>query len=218
MTIVSYLLALVFGYLMGSIPTGYMLGRATKRVDIRKLGSGNVGGSNVAVQVGLLPSIATLLFDLVKGALAVAILRRYDFPPEAQVLAGIAAVAGHNWPVWLRFVGGRGIATTGGVLFMFGPLETVLAGLIILAGWGVFHRGANATLIAFAAWPVAAYLSGEPLDAVACGVVLFFLIIARRLQGSPGVKRETTGENVWWNRLWFDRDIRDEEAWVRQKG
>ena len=86
------LLALAVGYLAGAIPTAYILARVTKHVDIRKVGSGNVGGSNVAAQVGLLPSVATLLFDLVKGALVVAILRRYDFPLEAQVLAGVAAV------------------------------------------------------------------------------------------------------------------------------
>ena len=63
-----------------------------------------------------------------------------------------------------------------------------------------------------------AYALGEPLSAVACGAVMFVLIVARRLQGSPGVKRSTRGENVWWNRLWFDRDISDEAEWVQQKG
>ncbi|TMC55935.1 MAG: glycerol-3-phosphate acyltransferase [Chloroflexi bacterium] len=213
----QYLLALAFGYLGGSIPTAYILARVTKHVDIRKVGSGNVGGSNVAAQVGLLPSIATMLFDLVKGALAVAILRRYDFPLEAQVLAGVAAVLGHNWPFWLGFVGGRGIATTGGVLFMFGPLETLLAGIVIGLGWGLFHQGAIATLVAFALWPLLAYAFGEPPSAVVCGAVMFALIVARRLQGSPGLKRSTPGENVWWNRLWLDRDIRDEAKWVQQK-
>jgi len=86
-------LAVALGYLLGSIPTAYILARATKHVDIRKVGSGNVGSSNVAVQIGMLPSIATLLFDLVKGALVIAILRRYGFSNEAQVLAGVAAVS-----------------------------------------------------------------------------------------------------------------------------
>ncbi len=164
-----------------------------------------------------MPSIATLLFDLVKGALVIAILRRYGFSAEAQVLAGIAAVAGHNWPVWLRFVGGRGIATTGGVLFMFGALETILAGVIILIGWGVFQRGANATLLAFVLWPMLAYIFGESPSAVLCSIVIFVIIVARRLQGSPSVKRSIAGDNVWWNRLWFDRDIRNEAEWVEQK-
>ena len=162
----QYLLALAFGYLGGSIPTAYILARVTKHVDIRKVGSGNVGGSNVAAQVGLLPSIATMLFDLVKGALAVAILRRYDFPLEAQVLAGVAAVLGHNWPFWLGFVGGRGIATTGGVLFMFGPLETLLAGIVM-----TFTNSAvgNAPLTTnFSAW-----YAGNGL-----AVVAFFLALA----------------------------------------
>lgn len=211
------LLALALGYLMGSIPTAYILARATKHIDIRTVGSGNVGGSNVAVQVGLLPSIATLFFDLVKGALVVGILRTYNILLEAQIVAGIAAIVGHNWPVWLGFIGGRGIATTGGVLFMFGPLETIFAGLIILVGWGIFHQGAIATLIGFSLWPAVAFLLGEPVEAIIVGVAAALLIVVRRLQGSPGIRKVVAGENVYWNRLWLDRDIRDEEEWVRQE-
>ena len=94
----------------------------------------------------------------------------------------------------------------------------VLAGIVIGLGWGLFHQGAIATLVAFALWPLLAYAFGEPASAVACGAVMFVLIVARRLQGSPGMKRSTHGENVLWNRLWLDRDIRDEGEWVQQKG
>jgi glycerol-3-phosphate acyltransferase PlsY len=209
--------ALLFGYLVGSIPTAYVIARFLKGIDIRKVGSGNVGGSNVAVQVGKLPFVATLLFDLVKGALAIAILRGYNVSEAATLAAGIAAIAGHNWPVWLGFVGGRGIATTGGVLFMFGPLETIVTGVVLGIG-SAFHAGAIATVVAFALWPLAAWWLGRPDYVIVESAIIWLLIVTRRLQGSPGVTRRVGGQHVLWNRFWLDRDIRDEEEWVKQKG
>ncbi len=214
----DYIIAVVLGYLIGSIPTAYIVARFYKGIDIRTVGSGNVGGSNVGVHVGKLPYVATLLFDLVKGALVVAVLEQYGFAAGARLVAGLAAIVGHNWPVWLGFAGGRGIATTGGVLFMFGPLETILAGIGIGVGAFLFRQGAIATLVVFALWPVGAALFGRDPAVVAAGAVAWLLIVVRRLQGSRGIRRIVAGENVLWNRLWLDRDIRDEKSWVEQKG
>jgi acyl phosphate:glycerol-3-phosphate acyltransferase len=209
--------ALIFGYLVGSIPTAYIIARFLKGIDIRKVGSGNVGGSNVAVQVGKFPAAAVLLFDIVKGALAIAILRGSGVSDAAQMAAGIAAIIGHSWPVWLRFVGGRGISTTGGVLFMFGPLETIVTGIVLGLG-SVLHAGAVTTVAVFALWPLAAWWLGRPDYVIVGSIIIWLIIVARRLQGSPGVTHRVPGENVLWNRFWLDRDIRDEEEWVKQKG
>ena len=188
-----------------------------KGIDIRTVGSGNVGGSNVWLHAGKLPSLATLLFDMVKGALAISVLINKELPVQVQVAAGIAAIAGHNWPVWLRFAGGRGIATSGGVLFMFGPLETIITGILLGIGALGFKQGAVATLLSFACWPFMAAYFGRPPEVIAGSVLVWLMIVARRLQGSPGLKRPAAGESVYWNRFWFDRDIKDEKAWVRQK-
>jgi glycerol-3-phosphate acyltransferase PlsY len=214
--LMDILLSLAFGYLVGSIPAAYVIARFMKGIDIRTVGSGNVGGSNVAVQVGLLPSLVTLLFDMLKGALAIAILRGAGASGATQMAAGIASIAGHNWPLWLGFVGGRGIATTGGVLFMFGPLETIIAGLLLGVGTLVFRQGAIATVLVFAAWPVLAVWFGRPAEVVAGSLVIWLIIVLRRLQGSPGVTHSVPGEHIYWNRFWLDRDIGDEETWVRQ--
>ena len=210
-------MAVVFGYLVGSIPTAYLIARMMKGIDIRTVGSGNVGGSNVWLHAGKLPSVAALLFDMVKGALAIYLLINKELPVTVQVAAGVAAIAGHNWPVWLRFVGGRGIATSGGVLFMFGPLETIITGILLGIGALGFKQGAVATLLSFACWPFMAAYFGRPPEVIAGSVLVWLMIVARRLQGSPGLKRPATGENVYWNRFWFDRDIRDEAAWVTQR-
>ena len=213
----NILLAALFGYLVGSIPTAYLVTRLMKGIDIRSVGSGNVGGSNVWLHGGKLPSVATLLFDLVKGALAVSALINLGQPVSAQLAAGVAAIAGHNWPLWLRFAGGRGIATSGGVLFMFGPLETIVTGILLGMGALGFKQGAVATLLAFACWPFMAAFFGRSPEVIGAGALVWLLIVARRLQGSPGLKRAALGENIYWNRFWFDRDIRDEKLWVTQK-
>jgi glycerol-3-phosphate acyltransferase PlsY len=215
--LIELLSAVVFGYLVGSIPTAYLVARMMKGIDIRTVGSGNVGGSNVWLHVGKIPAIATMLFDLVKGALALSVLNGNGMSLGAQVTAGLAAIAGHNWPIWLHFVGGRGIATSGGVLFMFGPLETIFTGILLGVGAIGFKQGAVATLLTFACWPFMAVFFARPPEVIACGAFVWLLIVARRLQGSPGRKLATSGEYVYWNRFWFDRDIRDEGKWVSQK-
>jgi acyl phosphate:glycerol-3-phosphate acyltransferase len=215
--LIELLSAVVFGYLLGSIPTAYLVARMMKGIDIRSVGSGNVGGSNVWLHAGKLPAIATLLFDLVKGALALSVVNGNGMSLGAQVAAGLAAIAGHDWPIWLHFVGGRGIATSGGVLFMFGPLETIITGIMLGVGAIGFKQGAVATLLAFACWPFMAVLFGRPPEVIACGALVWLFIVARRLRGSPGLKLEASGENVCWNRFWFDRDIRDEAKWVSQR-
>ena len=210
--------ALLSGYLIGSLPTAFIVARFVKGIDIRTVGSGNVGGSNVWLHAGKLPSVTTLLFDLVKGALVVAVLRANGFALETQLAAGVAAIGGHNWPVWLRFVGGRGIATTGGVLFLFGPLETLITGVLLAVGAVGVKQGALTTLLVFAWWSLMAWWFGRPPPVIITSVIVWLLIVARRPYGSPDIKKVVAGENVYWNRLWLDREIRDEEEWVKQKG
>jgi glycerol-3-phosphate acyltransferase PlsY len=121
-------LIVILGYLLGSIPTGYIAGRVFKKVDIRQLGDGNMGAQNAFRQLGAKIGVAVGLIDAGKGALAVLIAQLASQPQIAILLAGAAAVIGHNWPVFLRFRGGRGEATTIGVL-----LTTITQPMLILA-------------------------------------------------------------------------------------
>ncbi len=116
-----YLLAILLGYLLGSIPSGYLIGRA-KGIDVRKYGSGRTGGTNVYRALGLRYGILTGLSDGAKGLVAV-LLARWIFGSEAAAaLAGAMAVCGHNWPVFLRFKGGAGGGTAAGALIALNPL------------------------------------------------------------------------------------------------
>ena len=110
--ILTALLLLAIGYLLGSIPSGYLAGRWCKGIDLRELGSGSTGATNVLRQVGKGPALVVFVIDVAKGAAAVLIagslLPGSDW---IQVLAGLTALAGHIWPVWLGFKGGKAVAT-----------------------------------------------------------------------------------------------------------
>src|SRR5919199_145801 len=161
-----FLAALAFGYLLGSIPFGVILTRIAGAGDLRQIGSGNIGATNVlrTGRKGL--AAATLLLDMAKGAAAVLLAARL-FPETVQI-AAIGALVGHLWPVWLRFAGGKGVATYFGIVLGF-----ALAGEI---GWGgpgafAFLWVGMSPVCGFAgspAWgseptgPIAAGLSGGP--------------------------------------------------------
>ena len=114
---------LVIGYILGSIPSAYIVSRLSKGSDIRKLGGGNMGALNTMREIGLLAGAVVLIADIAKGTLAVLIAGWLGLPTIWVFAAGFAAVLGHNWPVFLRFRGGRGAATTIGVLLALVPLE-----------------------------------------------------------------------------------------------
>ena len=129
-----YLLAL-FAYLLGSVPTGYILG-SLAGVDVRKAGSGNVGATNVARVVGKRHGIFTLVTDIAKGFVPVIFAVHLDLTPSATALVGIAAFLGHLYPVFLRFQGGKGVATALGVFLGLAPWTVlILAVIFALVLW-----------------------------------------------------------------------------------
>ena len=125
--IFSVIVAIVIGYLLGSIPFAYITGRLIKGVDIRQVGGGNMGALNVAREIGPLPGLMVLIADIGKGALAVLIANWLGLPLIWILIAGFAAVVGHNLPIFLRFKGGKGAATTLGVLFALTPGEFAIS-------------------------------------------------------------------------------------------
>ena len=123
--------SLLLGYLLGSIPSGWLAGRWLKDIDLRELGSGSTGATNVLRQVGKGPALVVFLIDVGKGAAAVLLARALGLGDWIQVLAGLTALAGHIWPIWLGFKGGKAVAT--GLGMFLG-----LAWPVGLASFGVF--------------------------------------------------------------------------------
>jgi len=133
--VVSGIIAIVVGYLLGSIPSAYLVSRLVTGKDIRQLGGGNVGGLNVFREVGVWPALCAGLADVGKGAAAVAIAYwLLQTSTLFVLLAGLASVAGHNWMVFLKFSGGKGVGATFGALFVLLPVYGYAPGLAILFG------------------------------------------------------------------------------------
>ncbi len=130
--IFNAIIAMAIGYLLGSIPSAYIVGRMIKRSDIRQVGGGNIGALNTAREIGLLPGLAVLIADTAKGSIAVLIAQWLGLSLIWIFIAGFAAVVGHNWPVFLRFKGGKGAATILGVLLALVPGEFAISLTIIV--------------------------------------------------------------------------------------
>lgn len=133
--IVTGIIAIIIGYLLGSMPSAYIATRLVTGKDIRQIGGGNVGGLNVFREVGPWPALAAGIVDVSKGVAAVAIAYwLLHLPPTFVMLAGIASVIGHNWMVFLKFRGGKGMGATFGALAVLLPVYRYPQGLLIFLG------------------------------------------------------------------------------------
>jgi len=166
----AWLIALVavIGYLFGSIPFGLVLTKLAGLGDIRTIGSGNIGATNVLRTGRKDLALATLLLDGGKGAIAVVFARLIlsgDTQEPLALLAGLFAVVGHNFPVWLKFKGGKGIATTFGTMIAAVPIAGIMACVTWLAMAAIYRYSSLAALIALALVPAYANLLGYPFHA-----------------------------------------------------
>ena len=171
-------LALVVGYLMGSIPFGLLLTRMAGLGDVRSIGSGNIGATNVLRTGNKGLAAATLLLDALKGTAAVLLGSLYG--PDLAVIAGFGAFIGHLFPVWLKFKGGKGVATYLGVLLGLQPLGFLIFGVVWLLTAFVSRYSSLAALIAAIVVPVALFVLGDIQVAELLTVMSAIIIIKHR--------------------------------------
>ena len=183
-------LAFAFGYLLGSIPFGVLLTRATGGPDLRKIGSGNIGATNVLRTGHKGLAAVTLLCDILKGTVAVLAAMRYG--TDAALAAGLGAFLGHLFPVWLKFKGGKGVATYIGLLIGLHWPAAVIFCAIWLGVAAVSRYSSLAALIASALTPFGLWFLGRP-DVATLFLLLTVLLwimhranITRLLNGSEG--------------------------------
>jgi acyl phosphate:glycerol-3-phosphate acyltransferase len=186
----SAALLVLFGYVLGSIPTGFLVGRAFG-VDVRKVGSGNIGMANVLRAAGKWPAALTMLGDMLKGLLPVVIARNFTDNPWVLAIVALAAVVGHCWPVALRFRGGKGVATGAGTSIGLAPL----VGLGLFVFWWIVvllsrytSLGAIAVMVVS---PFAFWLSGQPLPYVLYAVIGGTLVLWRHRENARALMKGT---------------------------
>jgi glycerol-3-phosphate acyltransferase PlsY len=173
-----FLPALV-GYGVGSLPLGFVLTNRIKGIDLRRVGSGNVGAANVHRTAGLTVALAVIALDIAKGATSVVLAVRLASGLDAQVAAGVAAIIGHVAPVWLRFRGGKGVATACGVFMVLAPLATAIAAVGFVATVWLTRYVSLGSIMATAALPPLAWALDASVAVVAGGTIAALVIIPR---------------------------------------
>jgi acyl phosphate:glycerol-3-phosphate acyltransferase len=183
--ILSTIIVLVAGYLMGSIPFAYLLARRHRGIDLRVTGSGNVGAANLLRATTRKIGVSAMALDMGKGIASVLVARSIEPGTTGPLMAGIAAVFGHIYPVWLGFRGGKGVATTCGVFAVLAPVPTAISGgLFVVTVWWTRYVSLGSVVATALLGPIA-YFTGAPGMTVA-GAVLVGAIIVERHRANLG--------------------------------
>ncbi|MCX5693340.1 MAG: glycerol-3-phosphate 1-O-acyltransferase PlsY [Candidatus Omnitrophica bacterium] len=191
-------LGFVAAYIIGSIPTAYIFGRVIKGIDIREYGSGNVGATNVFRVIGKVPGIIVLMIDIVKGLICVTYLASgflYLAPvtrPELyRILVGLFAIAGHNWTLFLKFKGGKGVAASAGVVIGLIPKISWLGFMVWLITFFITGFVSLASIIAVISVPIFTLAFGEPVEIIIFTCLLCLIIVHRH---KSNIRRLARGE------------------------
>ena len=209
----------IFSYLIGSVPTAYLIARLVKGIDLRRYGSGNVGASNFFYHVGKKWIVPLGLFEvLIKGALPIWTgqhLLGLERSSGLLIVAPLLAITGNNWSVFLRLQGGRGIAVASGTLLGLSPFILVPAFVVAVGGWVITRSSGVWVLIAMTILPVMAVLSGDPVAISLYCVGLLALVVLKRLVSNwTPLPEDLPRKKVLVNRLLRDRDVDDRAQWV----
>ena len=187
-------LLLVVAYLLGSVPFGVLVARARGGVDLRRVGSGSIGATNVLRAVGKGAAALTLLGDIGKGAAAVGLGRWFSVSPTVLAMIALAAVVGHLLPVFAGFRGGKGVATTLGVILATMPAVGGLLLLIWLAVAAIWRYSSLAALVASAALPILAWLLDGRPPMVGLSVALLLIVLVRHRENIIRLRQGTEGK------------------------
>jgi glycerol-3-phosphate acyltransferase PlsY len=209
-------LIVLVAYLTGAIPIAYLFGRAIKGIDLREHGSANVGASNVYQSVARWAVVPVGLLEIAQGMAGIMLAKLLGQDLDVQVAAGLAAIVGQTWSVFLGFSGGRGIGPSIG--FMLGLAPPVLAAFIVISliGWPLRSFPLSVG-VAIALTPLASLvIDGAGPVAAGCLGMALVVFSKRVLTNRIGLPAGRRWRDVILSRLLFDRDMRDRDAWVRR--
>lgn len=211
---------MVGAYLLGSVPASYLAAKWARGIDLRQYGTGQVGGGNLWRLTSWKLALPVSIFDMTKGLWLVWAAESLGLNISQQIIVGLGTIIGHNWSIFLRFGGGRGVGATLGVILILplinemSPIPTITFFALLIIGVIVTRRSPVPVLASVTSMPIASWLSGEPLPVTLAFLAIFLVIVARRL-AVPRQAGVSVGKGeLFINRLLFDRDIRDREAWL----
>ncbi len=173
------LAVVIVSYLIGAIPTGLIIVRVLSGEDIRQHGSGNIGTVNVLRVAGVATAIVVLAVDILKGLVPVLLAVRAEVPAWVVVAGGLAAIAGHNWSVFLRFQGGKGIATSFGVLWGLSWAAAAVAAAVWIVTVAITRYASLGSLLAVVSVPITLWRLRQPEEYVSFGVIAALFAIYR---------------------------------------
>jgi glycerol-3-phosphate acyltransferase PlsY len=210
-------------YLLGAGPAAYLVARLSRGIDLRRYGSGSIGASNLWQSTSRWIAMPIIPYDLGKGMLAVWIAQLVGLDVTQQVIVGLATIVGHNWSVFLRFGGGRGMLTTLGVALILPlingmvPWGVIVALIIAAIGTFVIHSVPLGVGAAVTALPLVSWAVGDPLPITLGFLVIFLITVIKRLaMPRIAIAASLSNRQLLLNRLLFDRDIRDRKAWIHR--
>jgi len=221
-----WLVLLTLGaYLLGGLPVHHWVARRHKGVDLHQYGTGHVGTGNLwrmtsSWKIGL----AVGIFDFTKGMVMVLLARFIGLDTGLQLVVGLAAIIGHNWSVWLRFAGGRGVATALGVMLIT-PLVNGMPPWTIVAfvaaavvPFALLRTTPLPVLVGLAAVPLASWWLYEPPALAGGFLAMLLIIVAKRLMVPRSAEAASISKRrLFYNRLLFDRDIQDRKVWMYRR-
>ena len=193
--IVIPLFSLLISYLFGSIPSGYLAGKWLSGKDLREIGSGSTGATNVLRHVGKIPALIVLFLDIGKGILAILIARAFNLDESWQVVSGIAALSGHIWPIWLKGKGGKAVATGLGIFLGIAwqvGLGSLFIFLIVLSLWRIVSLS---SICAAFSLPILMFLSFQDDFSVPFMLVSLIAMTMVLWRHRTNIKRLMKGED-----------------------
>jgi len=217
---VEFGLLIVGAYLLGSVPAAHLAAKRLRGIDIRQHGSGNVGITNLLELTSVRQALPVIIFDAGKGVIMMGVANAVGLSIAQQATVGLAAIIGHNWSVFLRFDGGRGVLTSLGIVLALpwinglNPWDIFFFGAFFLGFTFLAHNVPLGVVTGIAVLPLTGWGIGRPLPIILCFLSMLLILIVRRLTVRHPVRNISASKRLrLLNRLLYDRDIRDRETW-----
>ncbi len=186
----KYFVLFVISFLLGSIPSGYIICRVFKKIDIRNYGSGNIGATNVYRVCGGFLGITVLILDILKGFIPVFISKNiFHFPSPVSIITGLVAIFGHIFSIFLKGKGGKGVATSFGVIIGLFPLSALFSFILWLIILLISHIVSVASITAGFFLPIFIYLFYKDISLTILGIVIFFFVVYTHRENIKRLKK-----------------------------